>query len=130
MFNKYTMTILSLLYMIYIFLVYGNFDAKIDKVVVYYITAIIGITSLYMAFKVTFDLNLSINIRIFSGFIHCLNFYLSYHVFRELKNNVELKDIRSEYKIPLTLTLWLGMVLLGNRISIKTLRNSLSLKKI
>lgn len=130
MFNKYTMTILSLLYMIYIFLVYGNFDAKIDKVVVYYITAIIGITSLYMAFRASFDPNLSINIRILSVFIHCLNFYLSYQVFRDLKNNVELRDIKSEYKIPLTLTLWIGMALLGNRISIKTLRNLLSLKKI
>ena len=83
-----------------------------------------------MAFRASFDPNLSINIRILSVFIHCLNFYLSYQVFRDLKNNVELRDIKSEYKIPLTLTLWIGMALLGNRISIKTLRNLLSLKKI
>lgn len=130
MFNKFTLSLLGLVYMIYIFLVFGDFMPEYNQKIIYYITFIIGITSLFMAARVFLYKEFNIYERLLSSFVHLLNFYLSYQVFKELKDNKKLEEIREDHKLPLIFTLWIGLALVSNRELYKRLKSNLSLKKI
>ena len=115
MFNKYSLSFLAVIYLFYIFIIYGNLMPEHNIEIIYYLTLIIGVTSLYFAATVLVYKEYNNFDRFFYFGIHLLNFYLSYRVYTDVKNKKNIKDIKDEFKIPLILTLWIGLALVGKR---------------
>ena len=115
MFNKYSLSFLAVIYLLYIFIIYGNLMPEYNIEIIYYLTLTIGVTSLYFAATVLVYKEYNNFDRLFYFSIHFLNFYLSYRVYDDVKNKKNIKDIKDEFKIPLILTLWIGLALVGKR---------------
>lgn len=129
MFNKYSLSFLAVIYLLYIFIIYGNLMPEYNIEIIYYLTLIIGVTSLYFAASVLVYKDYSKFDRLFYSIIHFSNFYLSYRVYVDVKNKKKIVDINDEFKIPLIFTLWIGLALVGKRELFNRILGNMSSKK-